>query len=318
MSPWLSLSISALTAGCRRKKAEQRNVKMKYGIYFAYWTKEWSADYKLYIDKVAKLGFDVLEISCAALYNRYTTDTQLFEIRDYAKEKGLVLTAGYGPTKDQNLCSSDITIVNKAKAFFKDLLGKLKKLDIKFVGGGLYSYWPVDYTSPIDKAGDWDRAVKNIKEIAEIAVDNDVVLGMEVLNRYEGYLINTCREALKFVDEVNNKNVKIMLDTFHMNIEEDNIPEAIRLAGNKLGHLHLGEQNRKVPGKGSLPWTEIGYALRDINYKDAVVMEPFVMQGGTIGSEIRVWRDLLPETSESILDRDAKGSLEFLKHVFTK
>lgn len=141
---------------------------------------------------------------------------------------------------------------------------------------------------------------------------------MEVLNRFEGYLLNTCAEALEFVEQVNSPNVKIMLDTFHMNIEEDNIGDAIRMAGNKLSHLHIGEQNRKVPGKGSLPWYEIGSALRDIDFSGSVVMEPFVMPGGTIGSEIKVWRNLVDDVSEDSLDKDAKGALDFVKHVFTK
>jgi D-psicose/D-tagatose/L-ribulose 3-epimerase len=291
---------------------------MKYGVYFAYWTKEWSADYLKYIDKAAELGFDILEISCAALIKRYSADSQLFELRDYAKKKGVILTAGYGPTREQNLSSADPKVVDNAFAFFKDILAKLKKLDIKLVGGGLYSYWPVDYSLPIDKSGDLGRAVKNIGELAKTAADCDVILGMEVLNRFEGYLLNTCAEARRFVEEVNHPNVTIMLDTFHMNIEEDNIAAAIRLAGDKLGHLHVGEQNRKVPGKGCIPWNEIGCALREINYAGGVVMEPFVMQGGQIGSEIKVWRDLLPDTSEAVLDRDVQGALRFLKHVFTK
>jgi D-psicose/D-tagatose/L-ribulose 3-epimerase len=291
---------------------------MKYGIYFAYWAKEWREDYKKYIDRAAKLGFDILEISCASLKDQYVSDSQLFDLRDYAKEQGITLTAGYGPAKEENLSSSDDRIVKNAKSFYKDVLEKLRKLDIKLLGGGIYSYWPVDYSVPIDKAGDWKRSVTNIREIAAIAADCGVVLGMEVLNRFEGYLLNTCQEALKFVGEVNHPNVKIMLDTFHMNIEEDNMAEAIRMAGDKLGHFHIGEQNRKVPGKGCIPWNAIGHALRDIGYDGTVVMEPFVMPGGTIGQDIKVWRNLLPDTSEAILDRDAKGALEFVKHVFTQ
>lgn len=290
---------------------------MKYGIYFAYWTHEWSADYKKYMDKVAALGFDIMEISCAAFNGTYTTDEQLIELREYAKEKGLTLTAGYGPTKEQNLCSADAAVVEKAKVFFKETLRKLELMDIHTLGGGLYSYWPVDYSRPIDKPGDWKRAVCGVREIAKMAEQHSVMLGMEVLNRFEGYLLNTCEEALAFVDEVNNPCVKVMLDTFHMNIEEDNIAEAIRLAGDKLGHLHVGEQNRKVPGKGSIPWNEIGIALRDIKYESAIVMEPFVLSGGTIGSEIKVWNDLVPHATEAVLDDQAKGALRFLRHVFT-
>ena len=141
---------------------------------------------------------------------------------------------------------------------------------------------------------------------------------MEVLNRYEGYMLNTCEQAKEFIDAVGSTHVKIMLDTFHMNIEEDNIPAAIRRAGKDLGHLHLGEQNRQVPGKGSLPWTEIGQALRDIDYQGAAVMEPFVMAGGTIGKEIRVWRDIIPNTTEEQLDKDAAGAVAFLHHVWER
>ena len=289
---------------------------MKYGIYFAYWTKEWFADYKKYMDKVSALGFDVLEISCAALRDVYTTKEQLIELREYAKEKNLTLTAGYGPTKAENLCSEDPEAVKRAMTFFKDLLPKLSLMDIKILGGGLYSYWPVDFSLNNDKEGDRARAVKNLKELSKTAEDYDVTLGMEVLNRYEGYILNTCDEAIDFVDEIGSSHVKIMLDTFHMNIEEDNIAAAIRKAGSRLGHLHLGEQNRMVPGKGSLPWGEIGQALRDIRYEGAAVMEPFVMKGGTIGKEIKVWRDLTDDLSEERLDEDAKGALNFVRHVF--
>ena len=175
---------------------------MKYGIYFAYWTKEWFADYKKYMDKVSALGFDVLEISCAALRDVYTTKEQLIELREYAKEKGLVLTAGYGPTKAENLCSEDPEAVRRAMTFFKDLLPKLQLMDIHILGGGLYSYWPVDFTINNDKQGDRARAVRNLRELSKTAVECDVVLGMEVLNRYEGYILNTCEEAIDFVDEI--------------------------------------------------------------------------------------------------------------------
>ncbi len=289
---------------------------MLYGIYNAYWTHEWSANYEYYIPKVKKLGFDVLEISCAALTRDYATDEKICDLKKCADDNGIVLTAGYGPTKEQNLCSSDEAVVKKAMAFFEMILPKLQMMDIKVLGGGLYSYWPLDPSMPMDKEKDTERAIQNMRKLSKVAEACDVTLGMEVLNRYEGYMMNTCEEALRFIDAVDSSHVKVMLDTFHMNIEEDNMAAAIRLAGDKLGHLHLGEQNRRVPGKGSMPWQEIGQALRDINYQGAAVMEPFVMRGGTVGSEIKVWRDLVPDVTEEILDLDAKGAVEFVRHVF--
>ena len=156
----------------------------------------------------------------------------------------------------------------------------------------------------------------NIKEIAKYAQDFEIDLCLEVLNRFEGYLLNTCQEALEFVEQVNEPNVKIMLDTFHMNIEETSMISAIHLAGDKLGHFHVGEQNRLVPGKGSIPWHEIGLALKSINYQGNVVMEPFVLPFGQVAKDIKVWREMMPTIDEDALDLDAKRSLQFLKHVF--
>ncbi|MGO5051701.1 D-psicose 3-epimerase [Lachnospiraceae bacterium LCP25S3_G4] len=289
---------------------------MKYGIYNAYWTKEWSSDYKHYIKKVKDLGFDILEISCAALQSDYTTDAQLMDLKKCAEDNGITLTAGYGPTQAENIASPDKAIERNAMKFYTELLPKLSKMDIKILGGGIYSYWPLDMGLQMDKEADTERSIKNIRILSKVAEDCDVTLGMEVLNRFEGYMLNTCEEAIRFVDAVDSTHVKIMLDTFHMNIEENNMAAAIRLAGDKLGHLHIGEQNRMVPGKGILPWAEIGQALREINYQGAAVMEPFVMSGGSIGRDIKVWRDLVPNPTEEQLDEDAKGSLQFVKHVF--
>lgn len=289
---------------------------MKYGIYFAYWEKTWGCDQKKYIEKVRDLGFDILEISCAALKNMSREEMQAF--RDEAKAQGVMLTAGYGPAAEENLASADPKVSEHAVAFYTDLLKKLEFMDIHTIGGGIYSYWPVDYSKPIDKEGDWARSVANVKKVGKIAGECGVDYCLEVLNRFEGYILNTSEEAVRFVKEVDVPAVKVMLDTFHMNIEEDNIPAAIRRAGKDLGHLHLGEQNRQVPGKGSLPWTEIGQALRDIDYQGAAVMEPFVMAGGTIGKEIRVWRDIIPNTTEEQLDKDAAGAVAFLHHVWER
>lgn len=289
---------------------------MKYGIYAPYWTHEWETENEHYIPKVKKLGFDVLEISCVNLIRTYTTDEQLLELKQCAAENGVTLTSGYGPTKEQNICSDDPEVVARAMDFFQNLLPKLQLLGVKILGGGLYSYWPLDPSMKMDREAEMERAIKNLQILAKTAEECDVTLGLEVLNRYEGYMLNTCDQAKEFIDAVGSSHVKIMLDTFHMNIEEDNMAAAIRKAGKDLCHLHLGEQNRRVPGKGTLPWQEIGQALRDIDYQGAAVMEPFVMSGGTIGSEIKVWRDLVPNATEEQLDKDAEGAVKFVRHVF--
>lgn len=155
-----------------------------------------------------------------------------------------------------------------------------------------------------------------MRRVGRIAGECGVDYCLEVLNRFEGYLLNTCGECRRFVEEVDVDAVKIMLDTFHMNIEEDSIVEAILLAGDMLGHFHVGENNRRLPGKGNMPWYEIGMALRAIGYDKNVVMEPFVRSGGGVGSDIKIWRDLSKGASLEQLDKDAADSVSFLRYVF--
>jgi D-psicose/D-tagatose/L-ribulose 3-epimerase len=286
---------------------------MKFGIYYAYWEQEWIGDYTYYIEKVARLGFDILEIAAHQLLNY--SESELTDIKACAEKNGITLTAGIGPTKEQNLSSPDPATREHGIQFFAEIFKYLQKMDIHTLGGALYSYWPIDYSLPVDKAGDWGRAVQSIRELADIAQGYGITICMEVLNRFETYLLNTAEEGVAFVKEVNRPNVKVMLDTFHMNIEEDSIGQAIRTAGSYLGHLHTGECNRKVPGMGRIPWREIGEALRDINYQGGIVMEPFVRMGGTVGSEIKVWRDLSNNADEARLDRDAKDALNFSRFM---
>ncbi|CVI57409.1 sugar phosphate isomerase/epimerase [Agrobacterium leguminum] len=286
---------------------------MKHGIYYSYWEHEWSAKFGPYIEKVARLGFDIIEVAAHHI-NEYS-DVELAVIRQSAKDNGIILTAGIGPSKTKNLSSEDAAVRAAGKAFFERTLTNVAKLDIHTIGGALHSYWPIDYSQPVDKAGDYARGVEGIHGIADFANDLGINLCIEVLNRFENHVLNTAAEGVAFVKDVGKNNVKVMLDTFHMNIEEDSFGEAIRTAGPLLGHFHTGESNRRVPGKGRMPWHEIGLALRDINYTGAVVMEPFVKTGGMIGSDIKVWRDLSGGADLAKMDEDARNALAFSRFV---
>ncbi|HXT07336.1 MAG TPA: sugar phosphate isomerase/epimerase family protein [Roseiarcus sp.] len=282
---------------------------MKFGIYYPYWEQEWSADCLKYVDKAARLGFDILEIAAQPL-NGYSA-SHIADIARAAKANGVALTAGLGPSPQKNLSSPDPAIRSAGRAFFEATLINLEKLGADVIGGALHSYWPIDYSKPVDKPGDRARGLEGIAGLADFAANCGVSLCLEVLNRFENHVLNTAEEGVAFVREVGKPNVKVMLDTFHMNIEEDSFGQAIRAAGPLLGHFHTGEANRKVPGKGRLPWSEIGAALREIGYDGAVVMEPFVKMGGSVGRDIKVWRDLSDGADEAKLDETARQGLAF-------
>lgn len=285
---------------------------MKHGIYYAYWEREWAADYEYYADKVARLGFDILEVGAAPLPDY--TPNQIRSLRSCVEKNGIQLTAGYGPTYDHNMGSSDPDVVKNAVEWYKRLFDVMAQLDIHLIGGALYSYWPVNFDKA-DKAEDWKRSVEGMQTLAPIAKQYDINMGMEVLNRFESHILNTAEEGVAFVTEVAQDNVKVMLDTFHMNIEETSIADAIRTAGSLLGHFHTGECNRMVPGKGRIPWREIGEALRDVKYDGTVVMEPFVAMGGQVGRDIHIWHDISRGATEAQLDKDAQDAVTFQRYM---
>lgn len=287
---------------------------MKYGIYYAYWEKEWGGNFLPYVEKCRRLGFDILEVACGAFYKE--EDSFFRELGSAARDQGMILTGGYGPRPEHNLASTDNAAVEKAFCFYADMFRKMELAGIDRIGGALYSYWPVDFGAPMDKPGDTLRSIQRMQRLADMAADHGIMLGMESLNRFEGYMINEAQECIDYVKAVDRPNVKVMLDTFHMNIEEDSIVDAIRSSGSLLGHFHVGEANRRCPGPGGrFDWAQIGQALRDIHYDGYVVMEPFVTMGGQVGRDISIWRDLSHGATTEQLDQDAAASAAYLRSV---
>ncbi len=236
--------------------------QLKFGIYYSYWEQEWSADCLKYVEKVAKLGFDVIEIAAHHL-NSYSP-AHIAEVGRSARDHGMTITAGLGPSAHRNLSSADPAIRKAGRAFFEETLTNLAKLDIHVIGGALHSYWPIDYSKPVDKPGDRARGLEGISSLADFAANLGVNLCLEVLNRFENHVLNTAEEGVAFVREVDKPNVKVMLDTFHMNIEEDSFGKAIRTAGPLARPFpYRGEQSaRSRQGRAALARNRRG-AARD-------------------------------------------------------
>jgi D-psicose/D-tagatose/L-ribulose 3-epimerase len=186
---------------------------------------------------------------------------------------------------------------------------------MKYMGGSVlaginYSSWPRKLLPGEDKQILTERAVEGVREAIKAAEDCGVIFCVEVVNRFEQFIMNTAAEGVAFAERVGSPSCKVLLDTFHMNIEEDGLRNSIVETGDWLGHFHLGETNRRPPGRGRMPWPEIFAALREINYQGAVVMEPFLLPGGEVGRDISVYRDLL---GSGDLDEEAARSVQFVR-----
>jgi D-psicose/D-tagatose/L-ribulose 3-epimerase len=274
------------------------------GIFYAYWARDWDIDFLPFVDKVKSLGFDLLELHGGMLVNKGRA--YRLKIREKAEKAGILLSYGLGMSKDKDLSSLDEQVRQQGVAFMKQVILAVQEMGGGLISGTVHSYWPATFPEGMtSKEPLLKQSLKSMRELAPFAEDHEVMLNVEVINRFEQFLINTCEEALAYIREVKSPACNILLDTFHMNIEEDSIGDAIRRAGKHLAALHLGEPNRKLPGMGRMPWVEIKNALDHIGYTGPLVMEPFITQGGSIARDVAVWRDLVKNPDKDALAEKA-------------
>ncbi|ALC83068.1 MULTISPECIES: D-psicose 3-epimerase [Bacillus] len=293
---------------------------MKYGIHFGYWTQEWDTDIKPLIPKAANLGFDVLEVG--PFPGLMEQDQQeMNEVKRIAADHNIELTYCLGLSPDLDLTSPDDTTRIKGIRYIQQLIESVYQMGGSQLSGILYSDWPAMYKevkTMDDKKNALVRAEESLEVVLETAVFYGIHCSLELVNRFEQWLMNSVDEGVAFQESLNHSNCSLLLDTFHMNIEEDDIPAAIRRAGQNIGHFHVCENNRKVPRPGSrLDWPSILQALKDIDYSGRIVFEPFVKPEGTIGKDIRIWRDLSGQANEEQIDQQLKEGLHYLKSTFS-
>ena len=288
----------------------------KLGIFMNFWEKNWDADHKKYIKKVAEIGFDILEFQAQPLLEM--SREHMRELVQLAEECGIELTYSLGLDRNYDVSSLDEKVRLGGVDYLKRIVERIGFMGGTLLSGVSYAGWGTPDNFNGDKRPYWENSIKSMKEIIKTAENCGITYCVEAVNRFETCLINTAEEALKYVDEVGSPNIGVLLDTYHMNIEENNIGDAIRLAGNKLTSFHTGENNRTAPGRGHLNWDEIFGALSEIGYKGRIVSEPFVMQGGEVGRDIHVYRDLVDNPSEARIDEEAKYLLNFEKSMLKK
>jgi D-psicose/D-tagatose/L-ribulose 3-epimerase len=145
-------------------------------------------------------------------------------------------------------------------------------------------------------------AAESLREAADYAGERGVRLAMEPLNRFETDLVNTVEQGLDLCDRIGRANVGLLLDTFHMNIEEKSFTEAMTSAGDRLFHMQVAENDRGTPGSGHVPWGEVFRALDAVGYNGSVVIESFLPTVAEIARAVSLWRPVAP--SMDALARD--------------
>lgn len=257
--------------------------------------------------RLSEWGFDLVELPLEA-----AGDWEPAGVRPILDEHGLAagVCAAMGPGRD--LTSDDETTVTATQAYLSACVDAAAGIGAGIVAGPMYS--PTGLTGPIS-AGDRtllvERIAINLQPVLDRAEAAGVRLAVEPLNRFETSLFNTVEQTMALIDAVNRPSLGLLLDTFHMNIEERDIGAAVRLAGDRLFHVHASGNDRGAPGHDAIDWHAVRDALAAIDYRGAVSIESFTSANQVIATAASIWRPLAP-TQDAI----AIEGLAFLRDLF--
>lgn len=277
-------------------------MKPKFGATMLSWIAPmWNDDAGLYaIKKAGEGGFDLIELLLP-----HTMDVDAKSVKDQLKKYNLNALCGLNLSPDTHIPSHP----KEATILIKKALDKVAELGLTHLGGVLHSGIGA-FTGKTCTENEKNIICEVWSDVAEYASKLEITIGVEPVNRYESYVCNTADNVLELLDKVNAPNMYLHLDTFHMNIEEDNFYEPIIKAGKRLKHLHMTESNRGMLGEGNVNWNDLFRALKEIDFEGNLVLENFSSSVKGMSEAVSLW-----QKSKYDADDLAKGSLGFMKKM---
>lgn len=263
---------------------------MKYGVNTWVWTAPITeSELETLAPAIARMGFNHIELP---MDDPKTLDfKKCGEIIKKAGINSVSFCAAMSP--DRDLIDPDPKVRANGVQYLKDSIDGLAIVGGTNLVGPFYSAVGRTWQQTAEeREHDMKILVEILRELSEYAATKGVILGLEPLNRFETSFITTAEQAIEVVDRVNHPSCKIMLDTFHMNIEEFSMGDAVRKVGSRLIQVHTNENNRGTPGAGHVPWKEIGQALKDIKFDGVFVIESFTNKVKSIAKAAAIWRPL--------------------------
>jgi D-psicose/D-tagatose/L-ribulose 3-epimerase len=257
------------------------------GIHALVWAEGWSEEEaRRALEETKDAGYDFIEIP---LLDPTAVDGALTArlLADY----GLAATCSLGLSVAADVSSEDEAVRARGEALLLEAVATTAAVAADFLGGVVYSAM-AKYLSPPTERGR-ANAVGTLRRVAGSAAEVGVTIGIEPVNRYESNLLNTAEQALRFIDDVGAPNLVVHLDSYHMNIEEHDLASPVRLCGEKLGYVHVGESHRGYLGTGSVDFPALFAALTEIGYDGRVAFESFssVVASEAFQTALALWRD---------------------------
>lgn len=279
---------------------------MKFGMNLLLWTGELNDGLMPVLESLKGMGYDGVEIPIFNLDLDYAAWGKRFD------SLGLARTAVTVRNLDDNPISADAGTRAKGIALNNQTLDCCAAVGATTLVGPYHSALG-HFTGAGPTADEWKRGVESMRSVAEHAGKVGVMLGVEALNRFECYLLNTHADSARFAREVDHPNCRMMYDTFHSNIEEKCVATAIKACSDVLCHVHISENDRSTPGTGNIRWKENFDALHEVGYDGWLMIEAFGLALPELAAATKIWRRMF--TSEEQLARDG---LAFMKAEVAK
>lgn len=276
----------------------------KIGVHLALWTRDWSDDILPFAESAKAIGYDGVEISLLGNVAKAPEQTG-----EAIRAMGLAATCttGLGPATD--LASDDPSIRAAGVDALRAAIDVTARLDSRQLCGVIYGAWGV--VAPGKRRDRLAWARDGLAAVAGDAEAADVQLGIEAINRYETDLVNTAEQATALAEEIGSSHVGVLLDSYHMNIEEVSPTDAIRKTGQWLRHFHATDNDRGAPGGGLIDFAAQARALSDIGYEGWITTEMFILPDVNVSADLTVWRAIEPGPDEA-----ARAALSHLREIF--
>lgn len=281
---------------------------MRFGVSTWLWTSPFGTESTGLFSKIKDMGYDAVEIPV-----EYPEKIDGKIVRDALHHAGLepVVCGAFGQGRD--LTHEDPAVHQACFDYISSCFDLCNEWDAKFLAGPMYSaVGKARMVPPEQRKIEWDRAVKNIYKVCEMARERGLEIALEPLNRFESDLINTAEDVMRLIRDVNHPSAKVLLDGFHMSIEEHDLEKAIANVGDKLIHVQVSENHRGIPGTGQTQWESFRKGLENINYQGVVSIESFTPEIKELAGAVCIWKNLAPDQDEF-----ASQGIAFLKKLLT-
>ena len=275
---------------------------MKFGVNTLIWGAKFGpSDFHL-LPEIKANGFDGVEVP---IFDPCTFDAAA--VGRELDRIGLERTACTIVPGGTSLASSDAALRQRAMTHLEAVIAAASDAGAQILAGPMYT--PVGYLTGVRRTSEeWKWTVDSWQQLAPAVHAAGIEIALEPLNRFETYFLNTASDATKLCEAIGDPAIGILLDTFHANIEEKSIGEAVRQAAPHLKHLHTCENDRGTPGSGPVARQEFISAVKAIGYDRWLTIESFGFALGPLSAAAAIWRDLAP-TPETI----AFSGVKFLR-----